>query len=184
VRTSLEASTENLWRWTDHKQATPGKLLHSWRWVIALVPAFLCVTYSRYPSQEGGAYVTTAVPDCRGRRACRAPLGVCEVARHHLAAARRNPHRLARRGSCSTRSRSSTAARSACVHLRTWAGFDAARARGHTDGRPPALSDADKQAARVLLKDPSIPVEDVAKRLHASPATAFMRVCGLYTWDV
>jgi len=45
------------------------------------------------------------------------------------------------------------------------------RARGRTGGRPPALAAADTIAARALLKDPAITVEDVARRLQVSPAT-------------
>jgi DNA invertase Pin-like site-specific DNA recombinase len=41
------------------------------------------------------------------------------------------------------------------IRERTRAGLAAARARGRTGGRPPALSAADKQAARALLRDPA-----------------------------
>jgi AcrR family transcriptional regulator len=36
----------------------------------------------------------------------------------------------------------------------------------------------DKQAARALLKDPAITVEDVAKRLQVSPATLYRHFPG------
>lgn len=61
----------------------------------------------------------------------------------------------------------------AIIRERTRAGLEAARARGRTGGRPPALSAADKIAARALLKDPAITVADVAKRLQVSPATLY-----------
>jgi DNA invertase Pin-like site-specific DNA recombinase len=63
------------------------------------------------------------------------------------------------------------------IRERTRAGLAAARARGRTGGRPPAMSAADKQAARALLKDPAITVEDVAKRLQVSPATLYRSEC-------
>src|SRR5262245_23790031 len=61
---------------------------------------------------------------------------------------------------------------------RTRAGLAAARARGRTGGRPPALSPADKIAARALLKDPAITVEEVAHRLRVSPATLYRHFPG------
>src|SRR5262245_38364243 len=66
----------------------------------------------------------------------------------------------------------------AIIRERTRAGLAAARARGRTGGRPPALAAADKQAARALLKDPAITVDDVAKRLHVSPATLYRHFPG------
>ena len=63
-------------------------------------------------------------------------------------------------------------------YRRRWAGLAAARARGRTGGRPPALTAADKQAARALLKDPAITVEAVAKRLQVSPATLYRHFPG------
>src|SRR5712691_635620 len=64
------------------------------------------------------------------------------------------------------------------IRERTRAGLAAARARGRTGGRPPALSAADKTAARALLKDPAIPAEAVAKRLQVSPATLYRHFPG------
>jgi DNA invertase Pin-like site-specific DNA recombinase len=64
------------------------------------------------------------------------------------------------------------------IRERTRAGLAAARARGRTGGRPPALSAADKQAARALLKDPAITVEEVAQRLRVSPATLYRHLPG------
>ena len=43
---------------------------------------------------------------------------------------------------------------------------------------PPALSPADKIAARALLKDPAITVEEVAHRLRVSPATLYRHFPG------
>jgi len=48
------------------------------------------------------------------------------------------------------------------IRERTKAGLAAARARGKIGGRPPALSDADLAAAKALLRDPNIPVEEAA----------------------
>jgi DNA invertase Pin-like site-specific DNA recombinase len=66
----------------------------------------------------------------------------------------------------------------AIIRERTRAGLAAARARGRTGGRPPALSAADQQAARALLKDAAITVDDVAKRLQVSPATLYRHFPG------
>jgi DNA invertase Pin-like site-specific DNA recombinase len=66
----------------------------------------------------------------------------------------------------------------AIIRERTRAGLAAARARGRTGGRPPALSLADRQAARALLKDPAITMDDVAKRLQVSPATLYRHFPG------
>ena len=63
----------------------------------------------------------------------------------------------------------------AIIRERTRAGLAAARARGRTGGRPSALSPADKIAARALLKDSAITVEEVAHRLRVSPATLYRR---------
>jgi DNA invertase Pin-like site-specific DNA recombinase len=66
----------------------------------------------------------------------------------------------------------------AIIRERTRAGLAAARARGRTGGRPSALSPADKIAARALLKDPAITVEEVAHRLRVSPATLYRHFPG------
>ena len=66
----------------------------------------------------------------------------------------------------------------ALIQERTMAGLAAARARGRTGGRPPALLAADKQAARALLKAPGITVEEVAHRLRVSPATLYRHFPG------
>jgi DNA invertase Pin-like site-specific DNA recombinase len=59
------------------------------------------------------------------------------------------------------------------IRERTRAGLDAARARGRKGGRPPKLKEADLKAARAMLADKSITVEDVAKHLRVSPATLY-----------
>jgi DNA invertase Pin-like site-specific DNA recombinase len=66
----------------------------------------------------------------------------------------------------------------AIIRERTRAGLVAARARGRTSGRPPALAAADKQAAHALLHDPAITMEEVAKRLQVSPATLYRHFPG------
>ncbi len=64
------------------------------------------------------------------------------------------------------------------IQERTRAGLEAARARGRTGGRPPALSAADLAAAKALLRDPEITVEQVAKRLNVSPSTLYRHLPG------
>jgi len=59
------------------------------------------------------------------------------------------------------------------IRERTRAGLDAARARGRKGGRPPKLKEADLKAARAMLADKSITVEDVAKHLRVSTATLY-----------
>ncbi|HKK22747.1 MAG TPA: recombinase family protein [Pseudohaliea sp.] len=64
------------------------------------------------------------------------------------------------------------------IRERTRAGLDAAKARGRTGGRPPALDPADLAAARALLRDPDITVADVAKRLKVAPSTLYRHLPG------
>lgn len=59
------------------------------------------------------------------------------------------------------------------IRERTRAGLDAAKARGRRGGRPPKLTEKDLTAARAMLAEASITVEDVAKRLGVSPATLY-----------
>lgn len=61
----------------------------------------------------------------------------------------------------------------AIIRERTRAGLDAAAARGRKGGRPPKLSADDLKAAKALLADPTITVDDVARRLDVSPATLY-----------
>ncbi len=53
------------------------------------------------------------------------------------------------------------------------AGLNAARARGRKAGRPPALSSKDITAAKALLRDPELTVEEVAARLKVAPSTLY-----------
>jgi DNA invertase Pin-like site-specific DNA recombinase len=59
------------------------------------------------------------------------------------------------------------------IRERTRAGLDAAKARGRRGGRPRKLTEKDLTAARAMLGEASITVEDVAKRLGVSPATLY-----------
>ncbi len=62
------------------------------------------------------------------------------------------------------------------IRERTMAGLAAARERGRLGGRPPALKPEDLQAARALLKDPSITVAQVAERLKVSASTLYKHI--------
>ena len=56
---------------------------------------------------------------------------------------------------------------------RTRAGLDAAKARGRVGGRPAALDDNAVAVAGALLRDPSIPIREVARRVGVSRATLY-----------
>jgi len=64
------------------------------------------------------------------------------------------------------------------IKERTMAGLAAARSRGRKGGRPPSLNAKDLTAAKALLSDPGITVEEVAKRLKVSPATLYRHLPG------
>ena len=64
------------------------------------------------------------------------------------------------------------------IRDRTTAGLRAAKRLGKTGGRPRALKQDDLIAAKALLKDQQITVEDVAKRLNISPATLYRYLPG------
>jgi DNA invertase Pin-like site-specific DNA recombinase len=64
------------------------------------------------------------------------------------------------------------------IRERTRAGLKAARDRGRKGGRPPALSSADLAAAKALLRDPAITMDEVATRLKVSPATLYRHLPG------
>jgi DNA invertase Pin-like site-specific DNA recombinase len=66
----------------------------------------------------------------------------------------------------------------AVIRERTNAGLAAARARGRLGGRPAALSEADIKAAKALLRDLEITVEQAAKRLGVSPSTLYRAIPG------
>jgi len=64
------------------------------------------------------------------------------------------------------------------IRERTKAGLDAARARGKKGGRPPALAAKDVAAAKAMLSDPDITMEEVAKRLRIAPSTLYRHLPG------
>ena len=66
----------------------------------------------------------------------------------------------------------------AVIRERTSAGLQAARERGKKGGRPSVLGPKDLAAAKALLADPAIRVEDVAARLKVSPATLYRYLPG------
>ena len=59
------------------------------------------------------------------------------------------------------------------IRERTLAGLRAARARGRTGGRPPALKAKDLTMAKALLKDPEITVAEITKRLGVAASTLY-----------
>ena len=64
------------------------------------------------------------------------------------------------------------------IRERTRAGLDAARSRGRTGGRPPALTDKDLTAAKAMLKDDTMTVEEIAKQLGVAPSTLYRHLPG------
>ncbi|MBL1265836.1 recombinase family protein [Methylomicrobium sp. RS1] len=64
------------------------------------------------------------------------------------------------------------------IRERTKAGLEAARARGKKGGRPPALDAKDLTAAKAMLSDPEITMEEVAKRLKVAPSTLYRHMPG------
>lgn len=66
----------------------------------------------------------------------------------------------------------------AVIRERTSAGLAAAKARGKKGGRPAGMSPKDVLAARAMLTDPSISVEEIAERLRISPATLYRHIPG------
>jgi DNA invertase Pin-like site-specific DNA recombinase len=64
------------------------------------------------------------------------------------------------------------------IRERTCAGLDAARARGRKGGRPRKLKPKDIAAARALLRDPELTVEEVATRLGVAPSTLYASLLG------
>ncbi len=55
--------------------------------------------------------------------------------------------------------------------LAALAGREAAKARGQTGGRPPAMSEADITAAKAMLRANGISVAEVAERIGVSQST-------------
>ena len=66
----------------------------------------------------------------------------------------------------------------AIIRERTRAGLDAARARGRTGGRPPALTARELTAAKAMLADPTLTVEDVARQLRVAASTLYRHLPG------
>ena len=66
----------------------------------------------------------------------------------------------------------------AIIRERTRAGLDAARARGRTSGRPPALTSRELTAAKAMLADPTLTVEDVARQLRVAASTLYRHLPG------
>lgn len=61
----------------------------------------------------------------------------------------------------------------ALIRERTTAGLAEARRRGRKGGRPPAMRPADIAAAKALMREGSLPVRDIARRLNVSVATLY-----------
>ena len=59
------------------------------------------------------------------------------------------------------------------IRERTMEGLTAALARGRKGGRRRKLTDDDEAVARAMLRDPTIPVAVIAKRLGVSRATFY-----------
>jgi DNA invertase Pin-like site-specific DNA recombinase len=64
------------------------------------------------------------------------------------------------------------------IRERTSAGLQAARDRGKLGGRPPAMSKADIAAAKAMLRDSEITVEEVAVRMKVAPSTLYRHLPG------
>ena len=64
------------------------------------------------------------------------------------------------------------------IRERTMAGLEAAKARGRTGGRPPAMSEANFTAAKAMLRANGISVAEVAERADVSQSTLYRHVPG------
>ena len=64
------------------------------------------------------------------------------------------------------------------IRERTLAGLEAAKARGRTGGRPPAMNEADVTAAKAMLKVNGISVAEVAERVGVAPSTLYRHLPG------
>ena len=64
------------------------------------------------------------------------------------------------------------------IRERTMAGLASAKTRGRIGGRPRKMSEADVQAAKLLLADDRFTVSEVAQRLGIAPATIYRNLPG------
>lgn len=64
------------------------------------------------------------------------------------------------------------------IRERTIAGLAAAKTRGRLGGRPPALREADLRVAEALLRDQSLSVTEIAKRLGVTASTLYRHIPG------
>ncbi len=64
------------------------------------------------------------------------------------------------------------------IRERTKAGLESAKARGRLGGRPPAMTEKDIVAAKAMLSDSSITVEQVAQQLGVAPSTLYRHIPG------
>ena len=64
------------------------------------------------------------------------------------------------------------------IRERTSAGLASAKARGRLGGRPPAWTEEDVKAAKALLRDPQISVEEVSRRMGVAPSTLYRHIPG------
>src|SRR3546814_3491949 len=61
----------------------------------------------------------------------------------------------------------------ALIRERTTAGLVEARRQGRKGGRPSAMRPSDVAAARAMMKEGTLPVRDIAKRMGVSVATLY-----------
>ncbi len=64
------------------------------------------------------------------------------------------------------------------IKERTKAGLESARARGRLGGRPPAMKEKDIAAAKAMLSDQNITVEQVAQHLGVAFSTLYRHIPG------
>jgi len=64
------------------------------------------------------------------------------------------------------------------IRERTRAGLESAKARGRLGGRPPAMQKKDIVAAKAMLSDQKITVEQVAEHLGVAPSTLYRHIPG------
>lgn len=64
------------------------------------------------------------------------------------------------------------------IKERTCAGLASAKERGKLGGRPSSWTQKDIKAAKTMLKEPDISVEEVAKRMGVAPSTLYRHIPG------